>query len=354
MNINVVKPYIPNIEKYESLISKVLESNNFTNNGPFVQLLEEKLKAFLDVENVVLVSNGTIALQLLYKALGIRKKVLTTPFSFLATMSSLKWEGIEPVFTDICDETFNLSPNLVNNDDLLDVEAILPVHVFGQPCFLEEFEFIAKENNVHLIYDAAHAFGVTKEGRSVLSYGKASTLSFHATKVFQTIEGGAIITNDTDLADKLRSLRSFGVVDIEGEKVFGINAKMSEVHAVMGISQLDVFEESVNRRKLIYHKYKNELNDRYIFQNLNMEVEWNYSYAPILFKSEKELNDKILSLNALGIYPRRYFMPSLDTLINSSNICNISRDTSSRILCLPLFADLSDNDVDRIIKILKE
>lgn len=351
--INVTKSYLPDIEKYNSYIEKIYKSAWLTNNGSLVRELEKRLKDYLGVRNLILVSNGTIALELAYMALDLKKEVITTPFSFVATTSSLCMRNLSPKFSDIDESSFNLCPQELAKNISPNTEAILPVHVFGNPCSVEEIADIAQTHNLKVIYDAAHAFGTKYKGESILNYGDVSTLSFHATKLFHTIEGGAIITNNDELAEKIRYLINFGLV---GEKIFhlGTNAKMNEFEAAMGLCVLDDIELILSERKIISDKYRSSLSGKYNLQEIMRDTEYNHSYFPIVLESEKHLMEIKEKLNKLDIFPRRYFYPSLDTLpyVLNEKVMKNSRKISESILCLPLYVGLTETEQDLIIDTL--
>ena len=354
--INVTKTYLPNKEKYKKYIDEIYENGWLTNNGPLVQRLEKRLAQYLGVKNIVLVSNGTIALEIAYKALNLTNEVITTPFSFVATTSSLVMSNLKPVFADIDEKSFNINPKNIEKFINANTSAILPVHVFGNACKVEEIEQIAKKCNLKVVYDAAHAFDVKYKDRSVLSYGDISTLSFHSTKLFHTIEGGALIINDDELVQKVRYLINFGIKNQEEIPYLGTNAKMNEFEAAMGLCVLDDIENIKNSRKEVYETYQKELKDLVQFQEQNINASQNYSYFPIVLKSEEQLLKIQKALNDENIFPRRYFYPSLDTLeyIEPKQECIISRDISKRILCLPIYAELEKGNQDKIIDIIRK
>jgi dTDP-4-amino-4,6-dideoxygalactose transaminase len=354
--INVTKTYLPNKEKYKKYIDEIYENGWLTNNGPLVQRLEKRLAQYLGVKNIVLVSNGTIALEIAYKALNLTNEVITTPFSFVATTSSLVMSNLKPVFADIDEKSFNINPKNIEKFINANTSAILPVHVFGNACKVEEIEQIAKKCNLKVVYDAAHAFDVKYKDRSVLSYGDISTLSFHSTKLFHTIEGGALIINDDELVQKVRYLINFGIKNQEEIPHLGTNAKMNEFEAAMGLCVLDDIENIKNSRKEVYETYQKELKDLVQFQEQNINASQNYSYFPIVLKSEEQLLKIQKALNDENIFPRRYFYPSLDTLeyIEPKQECKISRDISKRILCLPIYAELEKGNQDKIIDIIRK
>lgn len=354
--INVTKTYLPNKEKYKKYVDEIYENGWLTNNGPLVQRLEERLAKYLGVKNIVLVSNGTVALEIAYRTLGLKGFVITTPFSFVATTSSLVTNQLLPIFADIDKQTFNVNPKNIEKLITPNTSAILPVHVFGNACKVEEIDQLANKHNLKVIYDAAHAFDVKHKDKSVLNYGDISTLSFHATKLFHTIEGGALIINDDELVQKARYLINFGIKNAEEIPELGTNAKMNEFEAAMGLCILDDIEEIKAKRKQVTDKYKKELNGLVQFQEQNPDATQNYSYFPAVFESEEQLKNVQKVLNEQNIYPRRYFYPSLDTLtyIEPKQECNISRDISKRILCLPIYAELDKNIQDNIVKIIKD
>ena len=307
MTIPVVKPYRPNKDKYQRYVSDIFDRAWFTNNGPLVTELERRLESHLGVKNVICVANCTIGLQVLYRALGLKGDVLTTPFSFIATRSSLEWEGLCPQFCDVCPDSWNLSTQSVTATDRVRPSAILGVHVYGNPCDVKSFEKISSDYGVPVIYDAAHAFDVKVGDESVLNYGAGSVLSFHATKLFHTIEGGAVVVNSDLLAERVRELTRFGQIMVGGQKVIGINAKLSEVHAAMGLAILDEIEIVIEKRRRIYDFYSENLKGNFQLQFISTEIKYNYAYFPLLFNSISALEACIESLEKNGIYPRRYF-----------------------------------------------
>ena len=354
--INVTKTYLPNKEKYQKYVNEIFENGWVTNNGPMVKKLERKLAEYLGVKNVVLVSNGTAALEIAYRTLDLKGFAITTPFSFVATTSSLVTNNILPIFADIDEKTLNLNPTNIEKLITSNTSAIVPAHVFGNACEVEEIEKIAKKHNLKVIYDAAHAFDVKYKDKSVLNYGDISTLSFHATKLFHTIEGGALIINDDKLVQKARYLINFGIENQESIPHLGTNAKMNEFEAAMGLCVLDDIEKIKKSRKEVIECYKKGLKGLVQFQEQNQNATENYSYFPVIFKDEAELLRVQKALNDKQIFPRRYFYPSLDTLeyIEPKQECKKSRDVSKRILCLPTFVELTQDEQNIIIKILKD
>jgi len=352
--INVTKTYLPDKQKYISYVDKIFDSGWVTNNGVLVRDLERRLAEYFGVENIVLVANGTIALEIAYRLLKLKGDVITTPFSFVATTSSLVSNGITPVFADINEHTFNLDPNNIEKLITEKTSAIVPVHVFGNACEVEKIESIAKKHDLKVIYDAAHTFGVNYKGKSLLKYGDVSTISFHATKLFHTIEGGALIINDDALVEEARFLINFGIDGPDSVKSLGTNAKMNEFEAAMGLCVLDDIEKIIDHRRKVYERYMEGLQDVVTFQQHNVKSTSNYSYFPVLFENEEQTLKVQKALNEADIFPRRYFYPSLDTLpyIEDTDIMHISRSVSKRILTLPMYPELSQADQNNIIEIV--
>lgn len=352
--INVTKTYLPDKEKYKKYIDEIYTNGQITNRGPLVRRLEERLSKYLGVKNLILVANGTVALEIAYRTLGVKGFAITTPFSFVATTSSLVTNGILPIFADIDPETFNIDPSNIEALITPNTSAIVATHVFGNACNIEKLDAIAKKHRLKVIYDGAHAFDVKYKGQNIAHYGDITTLSFHATKLFHTIEGGALIINDDELVQKARFLINFGIKNQEKIPELGTNAKMNEFEAAMGLCILDDIEEIKQKRKIVNDRYRKALKSLVRFQELCPNATENYSYCPVIFKSEEQLLKVQKALNEKDIFPRRYFYPSLDTLdyIEPKQICPISRDISKKILCLPIFSELDGNIQDKIIKII--
>ena len=351
----ITKAYLPNKEKYKAYIDQIYESGWLTNNGSLVRELEQKLADFLGVKHLICVVNGSLALQLAYKALALKGDVITTPFSFAATTSTIVWEGLTPVYADIDSQSFNLSPSNIEPLINENTSAIVPVHVFGNPCEVEKIQTIADQYRLKIIYDAAHAFGVQYKGQSVLNYGDISTLSFHATKLFHTIEGGAVITDNDELAKKVRLLINFGITGPTTIESIGTNAKMNEMEAAMGLCVLDEIDSIQSQRAEVWQNYSKKLTGVVDFQRWNEHSENNAAYAPVLFKNEEQLLKVEARLKENNILPRRYFYPSLDALeyLKTDQVCSISRDIASRILCLPIYPGLSSTENNQIIKCIE-
>ncbi len=356
---NVTKTYLPPLKKYSQYLSKIWKGDWITNNGPFVIELEKRLKEYLGVKHLFFVTNGTIALQIAIKSLGLEKEVITTPFSYIATTSSLVWERCQPVFADIDPQTLTINPNEIENKITKKTTGILATHVYGNPCNVEEIKKIAKKNGLKVIYDAAHSFGVKYNGESILKYGDVSILSFHATKIFHTVEGGAIVTNDDTVAQKIFYMRNFGHADKEKPESFlglGINAKSSELHAAMGLCVLPQVKQLINKKRSLSLFYTKAFeNTSLVRPSIRDGTEYNYSYYPIIFPDEKSLLRTVAALNENNIFPRRYFFPSLNTLgyVRGSRM-PISEDISRRILCLPLAYNLTKKEIAKITSIIKK
>ncbi len=354
--INVTKSFLPPIEEYNSYLQRIWESGHLTNHGPFVCELEEKLKQLLGVKHLFFVNNGTIAIQIALKALEIKGKVITTPFSYVATSASIVWENAVPVFADIYQDDLTIDVNEVEKLITSDTTAILATHVYGIPCHVRELEQLAKKHELKIIYDAAHAFGVEYDGTSILNFGDISTLSFHATKLFHTVEGGAIVTNDDELAHKIAYMRNFGHNGQEAFWGVGINGKASEFHAAMGLSLLPYLEKIIHSRKetsLLYNKFFEDCNINLERPSIKNASTYNYAYLPVLFKDEAQLLKVRDALNKENIFPRRYFYPSLNNLpyVQNKNL-PITENVAVRILCLPLYHDLSTLEVKKIVDII--
>jgi len=352
--INVTKSYLGSKNKFKAYIDRIYNTGWLTNNGPLVTALEQRLKDYLGVRNIILTNNGTIALQIAYRALGINGSAITTPFSFVATTSSLQWEGIKPIFADIDPATWNLDPNQIERHIQQDTSAIVATHVFGNPCDVERIEQIARIHNLKVVYDGAHAFGVRHKGQSVYKWGDISTLSFHATKLFHTIEGGAIVTNDDELADRVRLLCNFGIVDTDQIEGIGINAKLNEFSAAMGMCVLDDIELILECRAEIGRRYEKRLGDHFDLQLLQPESQCNYSYFPIALDDENQLLRCRSQLNENGVNPRRYFYPSLDTLehLQPQTPQPRSRALSRRVMCLPIYPGLPRKVQEMVVQTL--
>jgi dTDP-4-amino-4,6-dideoxygalactose transaminase len=364
-NIYVTQPLLPPLEEYIPYLEKIWENKILTNGGPFHQQLEKALCEYLGVEHLALFTNGTIALVTALQALRITGEVITTPYSFVATAHSLLWNGIKPVFVDIDPNTLNLDPTKIEAAITPQTTAIMPVHCYGHPCDVDAIQKIADAYNLKVIYDAAHAFGVKNAQGSILNHGDLSVLSFHATKVFNTFEGGAIVCPDTKTKQRINRLKNFGIVDELTVEASGINGKMSELNAAFGLLQLDHLDHALARRKEIDAIYREQLVDIPGIECLHdaAETEENHSYFPILVQPEYGLTRDALyqNLKERGIYSRRYFYPLISDFpmyrtLPSANRGNLSvaADAASKVLCLPIYPGLSAQDQDRVIYAIRE
>lgn len=353
--INVTKAYLPELDEYYCYLKDIWERCWLTNYGPLVVELEKKLKEHLGVKHIFFVNNGTFALQLAIRSLALKGEIITTPFSYVATTSSIVWEGCTPVFVDIDRESLCIDPELIEAAITPNTVAILATHVFGNPCDLEKIAAIALKHDLKLLYDSAHAFGVKYNGKSVLNYGDISTLSFHATKLFHTVEGGAIITDDDDLAFKISYMVNFGHDGPEKFHGLGINGKNSEFHAAMGLCVLPKVSCLMAKRKQISELYDSLLMGMGLKRPFIRDaVQYNYAYYPIIFPTEEKMLCAQKKLNANDIFPRRYFYPALSTLSYvKSNNSKVAEDIAPRILCLPLYYDLTEESVYQIARIIK-
>jgi dTDP-4-amino-4,6-dideoxygalactose transaminase len=355
MIIPVTKPFLPPQDEYSRYVKEIWQREWLTNNGPLVNDLELKLKEYLQLDHLLFVSNGTLALQLAIKALNLSGEVITTPFSYVATTSSIVWEQCVPKFVDIDPQTFNIDASKIEAAISPHTSAILATHVFGNPCDIAAISEIAQRHGLKVIYDAAHCFGTKYQGKSVYEYGDISTASFHATKLFHTTEGGAVVTKDPQLLRKMSLLRNFGhtsAVDFDG---VGINAKNSEFHAAMGLCVLKYMDGILAKRRQQWLQYRD------LLKNLQADfltvtpgdVIYNHAYFPVVFRSEEILVKSYQALQLQNVICRRYFYPSLNTLNYVERMdCPVSERISSRVLCLPLYNDLGYEEQEMIARIL--
>lgn len=348
------KPFLPPIEEYESYLNEVWERGWLTNNGPLVSELEHNLRLYLGVKHLSYVTNGTIALQIAIQSLQLKDEIITTPFSYVATTSSIVWEGCLPVFVDIDPHTLNIDPEKIEDAITSQTTAILATHLFGNPCNVDAIAQIANEYNLKVIYDGAQGFGSIYKGKSIFNYGDISTVSFHATKLFQTVEGGGIITRDENLIERVNFMRNFGHDGPEKFNGVGVNGKNSELHAAMGLCNLQYIEEILSVRKKQCEIYDDLLNYLHVAKpKILPEAEINYAYYPLIFESEAMVLEIQESLERENIFPRRYFYPSLSQLnYVKKQSTPIANDIASRILCLPLYHTLTETEQLHIAEIL--
>lgn len=354
--INVTKTYLPDFDQYVSYLRKIWDKALLTNNGPLAQELEQGLKEYLKVDHLYFCGNGTIVLQMALKLLDEPGEIITTPFSYVATTNVILWENCTPVFVDIDPKTYCIDPKLIEASITEKTRAILATHVYGNACDVEAIERIAQKHDLTVIYDGAHAFGAVLKGKSLLSYGDFSTCSFHATKLFHTVEGGVIIANDAKWHEKLHLLRAFGH---RGDDYYfvGINGKNSEVHAAMGLCNLPLVPELIAARKAVCDVYTELLDWSHLESPHWVEgLVRNYAYYPVIFESEHKMLAVRDVLVQNDIIPRRYFYPSLNKLpfLKDAESCPVSEDISLRVLCLPLHAELPHEDVRRIAELINQ
>jgi dTDP-4-amino-4,6-dideoxygalactose transaminase len=353
--INVTKPFLPPLEDFAHYAENIWQRNWLTNNGPLVNELELKLKDYLEVPHLLYLCNGTVALQIAIKALNLKGEIITTPFSYVATTSSIVWEGCTPVFVDIDPETLNIDSSKIEAAITLRTSGILATHVYGNPCDIEAIDIIAKKHNLKVIYDAAHGFGTKYKAKSIFAYGDVSTTSFHATKLFHTVEGGAVMTQNPEILKRMAYMRNFGHDGYDRFNGVGINGKNSEFHAAIGLAILPYMHEILRKRRELTEYYNRTLvsvNRQLI--KLQPGAEYNYAYYPVILPSEQFLLNVVEELNKNWIYPRRYFYPSLSELpyVKRKHECPVCEDIARRILCLPLYHTLTFEEIDLIARLM--
>lgn len=351
--IPVTRTFLPPQSEYLQYLNRAWNNGWVTNNGQNVKDLELKIGDYINNPYVLFCSNGTIALQMALKALGITGEIITTPFSYVATVGSILWEGCTPIFSDINPADLCIDVNLIEEKISDKTSAILATHVYGFPCDIDKLENIASKYNLKVIYDGAHSFGVKYKEKSIFNFGDITTCSFHATKIFHTVEGGMLVAHSRELFEKLSLIRSFGHIG-DNHIALGINGKNSEFHAAMGLANLPYLSEIIDERRNISETYDSFLTKILERPKPISETQYNYAYYPILLSSEKELIKLMENLNKAEIGARRYFYPSLNTLpyLNHYSRCAISESISKRILCLPLYFGLTEKDVNKIVNII--
>jgi dTDP-4-amino-4,6-dideoxygalactose transaminase len=355
--IPVTKTYIPSLSDYSSYLKQIWQAGQLTNNGSLSRQLANDIASFLGIANLELVSNGTLAIQLAIKALNLQGEIITTPYSYVATTGSILWEGCEPIFVDIEDRTFCINPDLIEAAITEKTSAVLATHVYGYPCNVGKIQQIADKYNLKVIYDAAHAFGVKLAGESLLKHGDCSTLSFHSTKLFHTGEGGAVVCKDPEVTKRIFLMKKFGHVGEDDYLDIGINAKMSELHAAMGLCVLPKVHDIIASRKECSGWYDAQLKGCLLPRPVPpVGLEYNYAYYPVIFSSHEAMMRVRHALLDNGIGPRRYFYPSLNTLpylkSELKRACPMSESISSRVLCLPLYVGLSKAEVENICSLV--
>jgi dTDP-4-amino-4,6-dideoxygalactose transaminase len=353
--IPVTKPFLPPQEEYQRLVDGIWKRQWLTNMGPLASELEMNLKEYLKVNHLLYVTNGTVALQMAIKALGITGEIITTPFSFVATTSCIVWEGCTPVFVDIDEKSLNIDPSKIEDAITDKTQAILATHVYGNPCDVVAIENIAQKHNLKVIYDGAHAFGVEVMGKSIFEYGDISTCSLHATKLYHSIEGGLIVTKCADLLKKMAYIRNFGISGFDTFAELGINGKNSEFHAAMGLVNLNYIQQIHNQRKELTERYNDKLQSLKAYRPTWHSVATeNYPYYPLVLESEELLLKIKLVLDGNEIFTRRYFYPSLANSLPYLEPKDfvVTDAVSKRVLCLPLFYDLTLEEVDLICRLI--
>jgi dTDP-4-amino-4,6-dideoxygalactose transaminase len=352
--IPVTKPFLPARQVFDKYIDQIWERNWLTNDGPLVRMFEERVRTYLGIRHFLFVANGTLALQMAIKALNLRGEIITTPFSYVATTSSIVWESCKPVFADIDEATLNINPSNIEAVISPRTVGILATHCFGNACDIHAIETIAQKHKLKVIYDAAHCFGSKFEGRCLFSYGDVATTSFHATKLMHTVEGGGVSSNDPAIVERMALMRNFGHSGSMNYKGVGINAKNSEIHAAVGLCVLESIDLILQRRKAQCEYYDEVLSGLDVRkQSIFPGCDYNYAYYPIIFPNEQYCTKAKDMLERHGVFARRYFSPSLSQLEYVTRVeMPVSDSICGRILCLPLFHDLSEQDQDLIAKVL--
>lgn len=351
--INITEPFLPPQKKFEAYLSQIWSSRHLTNHGPHLRQFERKMKDYFELENFSFLANGTMALQVALSLLDLKGEIITSPFSFVATTNAILWKNCTPIFADIDPYTFNVSPDNIEALITEQTSALLLPHVFGNTCEIDKMQSIATKHNLKIIYDAAHCFGTKYKGNTVFSYGDLSIVSFHATKLFHTVEGGGIFCGD-DIHHLVHKFANFGYNGTPDDFICsGVNAKNSEMHAAMGLCNFEYIKEILSAREEQWNFYCQHLKGHFQLIKITNECNFNYSYFPIVFSTEAELNKKLELLKKSNISPRRYFYPSLNCLpyLDYTSM-PIAEDISKKILCLPLFHRLTTSQQELIIDIL--
>ncbi len=354
--IPVTKTYFPSLDKYQNVLKRIWDSGWLTNRGEIAKKLELDIQQYLKSPSLVLMNNGTIPLQIALKIFGKQGEIITTPFSYVATTSAIVWEGCTPVFVDIDATSLTIDPGLIEAAITPNTTCILATHVFGNICHVEQIKEIAARHNLHVIYDAAHCFGVEYQGKSIFEWGDISTCSFHATKIFHTGEGGALFSKDDHIRLRAFRMHNFGHVTPESFDGAGINGKISELHAAMGEVMLGEMETIIEARQKIVEQYKSQLSfSGFQAISIRQEIKWNAAYFPIWFEDESVFQNVLNQLNQNDIYPRRYFNPSLNLLpYVEGQYCPVSERISKSIICLPLYVGLTEKEVELICSIINQ
>jgi dTDP-4-amino-4,6-dideoxygalactose transaminase len=354
MRIPVTKPYLPSKGRYKEMVDEIWERQWLTNNGPFLQRFEKELEHFLGSRNTSVVTSGTTALQFALKTLEPAGEIITTPFSYVATTSAIFWEGFTPIFADIEAESLCIDPVEVEKKITNKTKAILATHVYGNPCDIEALERISEEHGIPLFFDAAHAFGSKHKGKSILEYGDISVLSFHATKLFHSVNGGAVFCKSAAVKQRIDRLRNFGHIGVNEFDGVGINGKMCEFHSAMGLLNLEVATELIVKRREQWNFYRKGIEGSELKTiSLRNEEGYNGSYFPVIFSDSSKMQKAIDLAANKGIELRRYFSPSLNKLdyVNYQS-CPIGEDISERVCCLPQYHDLLEKDQIEVLKVI--
>lgn len=362
--IYVTSPLLPPLEEFIPYLEQIWQNKQLTNGGPFHQQLEQALADYLGVKYISLFANGTLALLTAFQALRLTGEVITTPYSFVATSHSLLWNKLTPVFADIDPHTYNIDPRKIEALITPQTTAIMPVHCYGVPCEMEKIQQIADIYGLKVIYDAAHCFGVKKEGVSVLNHGDLSVLSFHATKVFNTFEGGAIVSHDAKTKQRIDYLKNFGFAGETRVVAPGINAKMNEVEAAFGMLQLNYIDQALAERKAIADNYRQLLDGVEGITQISVpaDVTWNYAYFPILVEPEFGIDRDALyeSMKDEGIMTRRYFYPLITSFAMYSTLPTasetnlpVANEIAAKVLCLPIYPGLSREDQQHVVDVIR-
>lgn len=351
--ISFLKPNLPDLNTYTKYLEHIWHTAQLTNNGTLLIELENRLKTYLGVPHLRIVSSGTTALQIAIRALELTGEIITTPFSHLSTTNALLWQHCIPKFVDIEEQTFCIDPDKIEDAITDKTSAIIATHVYGYPCNAERIGAIARKHNLKVIYDGAQAFAVTLSGQSIFNCGDVSIVSFNATKIFHTIEGGGIITNSRELDEKCSEIRYFGIRQ-EAPNRLGINGKNSEFHAAMGLCNLAKVDDYIAKQRDIYFLYKSLLKDLPVrFPEYKADVDYNFAYFPVIFNSKEQTERIKNKLHEMGISTKKYFSPSLNKLpYLISGSCPIAESISGRVLCLPLYYDLSLADAEKIATLI--
>ena len=364
--IYVTKPVMPSLEEFAERIKPVFESGILTNAGPLSIQLEKSLSEYLGVDDCALFCSGTTALQLAIRSYRLSGEIITTPFTFPATVHVIAWNQITPVFCDIDPDTYNIDVRQIEKLITTKTTAILPVHVYGVPCDVEAIDSVAKRHGLKVIYDAAPAFGVRYKDSSLGNFGDVSMFSFHGTKIFTTFEGGALTSSDSYFMERVRFLRNFGIVSETEVISLGINGKINEMQCAFGLTILDLIQDEIQNRKRLYNNYLNGLKSLpgIYFQKIPEDVKYNYQYFPIRINKEEfglDRNELLTVLNAENVYPRKYYYPLCsqypiyrDRTFSNDNNLPVATRVSNTVLCLPLYGKLGAEAVDRIIEIINQ